>query len=88
MLIIKKNLAIDEKLIDGLGDTSTTTEAKLSVNITKCGKIICLSLHYNVANSFLDGFDKRIHQFKAKQSEIKLYSLQLQSFHLIFNREK
>ena len=41
-----------------------------SINFTELNKKLCLSLHYNGANSYLIVNGKEIHKFKAKDSEI------------------
>ena len=48
----KEILAFRKGLTDGLDDTTITTEAKPSINITKSKKKICLSQHYNRSNIF------------------------------------
>ena len=48
-------------------------EVKYSVNTTKFRNRFCLSLLPNKANSFLYVNGVKIHQFKAKDSEIKPY---------------
>ena len=40
------------------------------INFTKHNKKLCLSLHYNGANSYLFVNGRKIHKFKAKDSEI------------------
>ena len=45
-------------------------EKKYSINFTEPNKKFCLSLHYNGANSYLFVNGKKIHKFKAKDSEI------------------
>ena len=70
----KKDILIfGEGPADGLGDTTITAEAKYSVKITESRKKICLSQHYNGANSFLYANGVKIGQFNAKGSEIKSY---------------
>ena len=41
-----------------------------SINFTEQNKKLCLSLHYNGANSYLFVNEKEILKFKAKDSEI------------------
>ena len=41
-----------------------------SINFRRGGKKICLSLHYNGANSYLFVNGTEIYKFKAKDSEI------------------
>ena len=52
-----------------LDDTTAIAEAKYSANITKSEKKLCLSSHYNPANSFPYSNDVMIHQFKAEDPE-------------------
>ena len=46
-----------------------------SINFTKKNTKFCLSLHYNGANSYLFVNGTEIIKFRAKDSEIKGYSL-------------
>ena len=72
ILIIEKNIrVIGEGSTDGLVNTSITAETKCSVYITKSRKKICLGLHYNAANSFLQANGVKIYQFITMDSEIK-----------------
>ena len=59
----------------GIGPTqglehTLTTEKMYSINFTVTKKKICLSLHYNGANSSLFVNGTEIYKFKAKDSEI------------------
>ena len=61
-------------LISGKGPTqglehAPSAEKMYSFNFTEHNKKFCLSLHYNVANSYLFVNSKEIHKFKAKDSE-------------------
>ena len=47
-----------------------TAEKMYSINFTVTKKKLCLSLHYNGANSYLFVNDTEIYKFKAKDSEI------------------
>ena len=47
-----------------------TAEKMYSINFTEKNKKLCLSLHYNEANSYLFVNGKEIIKFKAKDSEI------------------
>ena len=47
-----------------------TAEKMYSINFCKFQTKFCLSLHYNGANSYLFVNGKKIHKFKAKDSEI------------------
>ena len=66
-------------LILGNGPTQGlehTLKKKLySINFTKKNTKVCLSLHYNGANSYLFVNSKQIIKFEAKDSEILTYSL-------------
>ena len=53
-------LVLGEGLKDGFDNTTITVEAKYPVNITKNRKNICLDLHYNAVNNFLNANDVRI----------------------------
>ena len=64
----------------GLGNTSLTAEAEYFINFSRTGIKFCLGLHYNGSNSFLFVNTTKIHQFKAKDSEIKRYPLCLRNF--------
>ena len=59
----------------GLDGTTLTAEAIYRINFTQSGKRFILSLHYNGSNSFLFVSTIKIYQFKAKDSEIKDYTL-------------
>ena len=71
----KDILVLGEGPADGLDDASVIAEAKYSVNIFKSRKKVCLSLLYNAVSSFVFAAGVKIHQFKAKNSEIKPYPL-------------
>ena len=62
-------------LTRGLDDTTLTAETKYPINFTQSGKRFVLSLHCNGSNSFLFVNATKIYQFKAKDSEIKDYTL-------------
>ena len=62
-------------LVLGIGPTqglehTLTAEKMYSINFTATKKKLCLSLHYNGANSYLFVNGKEIHKFKAKYSKI------------------
>ena len=60
----------------GLDNTTLTAEAEYSINFSRSQKKKnCLSLYYNGNNSFLFMNSTKIHQFKAKDFEIKRYHL-------------
>ena len=69
-------------LILGKGPTQglkhmLAAETQYSINFTRPGIKFCLSLHYNGSKGFLFVNATKIHQFKAKDSEIKKYFLYL-----------
>ena len=73
----QQRLAAEKKdiLILGKGPTqglehTLSAEKTYSINFTEHNKKFCLSLHYNGANSYLFVNGKKIHKFKAKDSEI------------------
>ena len=62
-------------LVLGIGPTqglerTLTAEKMYSIDFTVTNKKLCLSLHYNGANSYLFVNDTEIYKFKAKDSEI------------------
>ena len=71
----KDMLILSEEPKQELDDTVWTTEAKYPTNFTRSGKIFVLSLRYDESNSFLFVNATIIYQFKAKESEIKYYTL-------------
>ena len=61
-----------------LHDTTLAAEAECPINFTQLGKRFVLRLHYNGSNSFVFvNPATKIYQFKAKDSEIKVYTLHL-----------
>ena len=71
-------------LILGKGPTqglehTISAEKMYSINFTKKSTKFCLSLHYNGANSYLFVNGTEIIKIKAKDSEIRAYSLCLGS---------
>ena len=76
---MSSSIHIDNKkkeiLILGRGPTkglqSTLTAEKIyAINFTEKNKMVCLSLHYNGANSYLFVNGTGIHKYKAKDSKI------------------
>ena len=55
--------------------TTLTTECKYPINFIQTEKTFVLSLHYIKSNSFSYVNTVKLYQFKAKNSEIKPYSL-------------
>ena len=49
----KNILVLGEDIKQGLDDTTLTAEKKYSINFTKSNTKLCLSLHYNEADSYL-----------------------------------
>ena len=76
-MITKKKciLILGEGPTQGLDDATLTTEKKYSINFIKSRKKLCLSLHYNGANSYLFVNGTEIHKFKARDSEINAIPL-------------
>ena len=62
-------LVLGEGPTQGLDGTTLTAEKKYSINFTENNKKVCLSLHYNGANSYLFVNGTEIHEFKATGSE-------------------
>ena len=60
-------------VIQGLYHT-LAAETQYSINFTRTGIKCCLSLYYNGINSFLFANASKMHQFKAKDSEIEKIS--------------
>ena len=75
----KDILLLGEGPTQGLDDTTLTAEARYPINFTQSNRKFCLSLHYNVRNSFLFGNATKIYQLKANDSEIKKYPLCLRN---------
>ena len=71
----KDILILGEGPTQGLDDTTLTAESKYRINFAQSGKRFVLSLHYNRSNSFLFVNAKKMCQFKAKDSEIKAYTM-------------
>ena len=62
-------LVLGKDFTQGLENTTVYAEKLYSINFTE-NKKICLSLHYNGANSYLFANGTEIYEFKAKYSEI------------------
>ena len=72
----KKNIFVLGKgPTQGLHDTIILVEAKYSINFSRSQRKFCLILHYIESNKFLFVNATKIYQFKAKDSEIKPYTL-------------
>ena len=72
----KKDISILGKgPTQGLDDITLTTVAQYLINFSRLNRKFRLSLHYNRSRSFLYVNLTKIYQFKAKDSEIKVYTL-------------
>ena len=71
----KDILILGEGLTQGLDDTSLTAEVIYAINFTQLGKRFVLRQHYNGSKNFLFLSATEVYQFKAKDSEIKDYTL-------------
>ena len=71
ILIIRKKdiLVLGRGQTQGL-ESTLTVEKIYSINFTVTKKKLCLSLHYNGANSSLFVNGTEVYKFKAKDSEI------------------
>ena len=65
----KNVLVLGEGITQGLDDTTLTAEKKYSINFTKNNAKLCLSLHYNGADSYLLMVQKLLN---LKQKVLKL----------------
>ena len=65
----KNILVLGKDFIQGLYNTTIYAEKLYSINFTKINTKVCLSLHYNGANSYLFVNGTEIIKFKAKDSE-------------------
>ena len=72
MLITKKNniLVLGKDFVQGKNGTTIYAEKLYLINFTENKKRICLSLHYNGANSYSFVNGTEIHKFKTKDPEI------------------
>ena len=66
MLITGQNLILGEGSTQGLDDTTLAAEKMYSINFTASRRNLCLSLHYNEANSYLFVNGTEIIKFKVK----------------------
>ena len=71
----KDILVLGEGLTQELDHTTLTAEAIYPINFTQSNKRFILCLHYNGSNCFLFLNVTKIYQFKAKDFEIKDYTL-------------
>ena len=68
-------LVLGKSFIQRINGTTIYAEKMSSPNFTVDNKTFCLSLHYNGDNSYLFVNGRKIHKFKAKDSEIVPYPL-------------
>ena len=68
----KKNniLVLGKDFVQVINGSKIYAEKLYSINFTENNKKVCLSLHYNGANSYLFVNGTEIHKFKAKYSDI------------------
>ena len=59
----------------GFDNTTLTVKAEYSIDLSRLQRKFCFSLYYNGSKSSLFVNAIKIHQLKAKDSEIKRYSL-------------
>ena len=71
----KDILILGKGTTQGLDGTTFIAEALYPINFIQSGIRFALILHNNGSNSFLFVNATKIYQFKAKDSEIKYYSL-------------
>ena len=57
--------------------STLSAEAQYSINFSRSNRKLCSNLYYNGSNSFLLVNATKICEFRAKDSEIKIYSLRL-----------
>ena len=81
----KDILIIGENPTQGLDDTTLTVEKKYSSNFTEHNIKICLSLHYNGANSHLFVNGVEVHKIKPKDSKIVAKTLCLGNISIDFS---
>ena len=84
----KDMLVHGERPSQGLDDTTLRAEAKYPISFTQPRKRFVLSLHYNGSNNFLFVNTTKIYQFKAKNSEVKDYTLSLGNISEYFTMNK
>ena len=71
----KNVLILGKGPTQGLDDYTLTAEAQYSIAFSRSNRKFCFSLRYNESNSFLFVNDRKIYQFKAKDSKRKIYRL-------------
>ena len=71
----KDILILGKGLTQKLDGTTFAAEALYPISFRQSRKRFVLSLHYNGSNSFLFVNATKVYQFKAKDSEIKVYAL-------------
>ena len=71
MQITKKNILVLAKdFVQGINGTTIYAEKLYKIYFPEKNKKICLTLHYNGANSYLFVNSTEIHKFEAKDTEI------------------
>ena len=68
-------LVLGKDFVQGINGTTIYAGKWYKINFTEKNKKICLSLHYNEANSYLFVNDTEIHKSKAKVTEVVASSL-------------
>ena len=82
----KNILVLSKDFVQGLDNTTIYAEKLYSISFTEINKELCLSLHYNGANSYLLFNGTNIHKIKAKDSEIMASPLCLGNISKLFCR--
>ena len=80
----KDILILDKGRIQRLDNTSLAAEAEYFISFSRLERKFCLRLHYNGSNSFSFINATKIHQFKAKDCEIKSISCVWEIFQKTF----
>ena len=78
-LKITKHNDVGKGQSQNLDNTTLKKEAKYSINFWRSERKFYLNLYYNRSNGFSFINSSNIHQFQAKNSEIKAYPLRLRS---------
>ena len=71
----KDILIFDKGPIQGLDDTTLTTEAQYSINLSRSKRKFCFSLQYNESNRFFICYCYKNISIQSKDSDIKKYPL-------------
>ena len=82
-------LIVGHGLVQKINYTTIYAEKMYSYNFTVDNKALCLSLHYNVDNSYLFVNSKEVTKFKATSSELINHSMCLRGLSLdYYNKDK